>query len=120
VAGYVASKDTLEPSTRQWRVLGSILTDACAARSSAEDARPLPVPELRAAPRAELTGVAATVAENVPEPDMARAVIAWTELFGTISFEVFGRFDKIFDQRADWFDYQARVMATLMGLSPGI
>lgn len=120
VPGYVAPQDTLEPSNRQFLVLGSILTDARAAPSSAEDAPPLPVPALPASLRAELSGIAANVAENVPEPVMARAVIAWTELFGTISFEVFGRFNKIFDQRADWFDYQARVMATFIGLSPGI
>lgn len=91
--------------------------DARAAPSTAEDPAPLPAPELPASLRTELSAIAASVAENVPEPVIARAVIAWTELFGTISFEVFGRFDKIFDQRADWFDYQARVMATFIGLS---
>ena len=116
VPGYTAPDNTLEPSTRQFRVLGAIVADLRLTRTSGEDSPPLPAPELPAALTAELAVVATTVAQSVPEPIMARAVIAWTELFGTISFEVFGRFNKIFDHRAEWFDYQARAMATFIGL----
>jgi hypothetical protein len=47
---------------------------------------------------------------------MARAMIAWKELFGAISFELFGRLNNLIDQRQAWFDHQMRAMAAFVGI----
>jgi AcrR family transcriptional regulator len=114
VPGYAAPQDTIVPSTRPVLVLGAILVDARAAgRLAKEDdiAAPLPAPL-----RAEVLKLGEVVAPEVPAPVMARALVAWTELFGAINFELFGRLNNTIDERDDWYDYQASTMATFIGL----
>jgi AcrR family transcriptional regulator len=112
VPGYAAPQDTVEPSTRPVVVLGAILAEARAQGRLVDDT-PAPLP---AALRTEVQKIAELVAADVSVAVMARALIAWTELFGAISFEVFGRLDNTIDEREAWFDYQARSMAGLVGL----
>jgi AcrR family transcriptional regulator len=112
VPGYAAPEDTIEPSTRPVLVMGAILADAAAAgRLNTDD--PMPVPGELAN---EIDEVAELVSANVPTYTMAKAVIAWTELFGAINFELFGRIDNVIDQRDDWYYFQARAMAAFIGL----
>lgn len=112
VPGYAAPQDTVEPSIRPFLVLGGILTDARAAGLLAdEDASDLP-PALRA----ELRRLAEVVATNVSEAMLARTLIAWTELFGALNFELFGRLNSTINERRSWFDHQIRTMATFLGL----
>jgi AcrR family transcriptional regulator len=114
VPGYAAPQDTIGPSTRPVLVLGKILVDARDAGRLTKDLdldTPLPAPL-----RAEILKVAEIVAPEVPAPVMARALIAWTELFGAINFELFGRLNNTIGERDAWYDYQARTMATLIGL----
>jgi len=47
---------------------------------------------------------------------MARALVAWTALFGAISFELFGRLDGTIDARDEWFERQMRIMAAFVGI----
>jgi AcrR family transcriptional regulator len=113
VPGYAAPTDTVEPSLRPVIVLGAILADAHAAGLlPAEDPAVLP-PALRG----EIAGVTELVAANVSEPVMARALIAWTELFGAINFELFGRYANTIDELAAWYDHQARTMLTFVGIT---
>lgn len=112
VPGYAAPQDTVEPSTRPVLVMGTILADADAAGRLRND-NPMPVP---AALRNEIIDAADLIKAKVPPPLMARALIAWTELFGAINFELFGRIDNVINQRDDWYDYQARAMARFIGL----
>jgi AcrR family transcriptional regulator len=114
VPGYAAPQDTIGPSTRPVLVLGTILVDARDAGRLAKDndaAAPLPAPL-----RAEVLKVAELVGPDVPAPVMARALVAWTELFGAINFELFGRLNNTIDERDAWYDYQSRTMATFIGL----
>jgi AcrR family transcriptional regulator len=113
VPGYAAPQDTVEPSTRPVVVLGAILVDAYAAGRLTTK----PDPPLPAALRDEVAKVAELVAPEIPVAIMAKGLLAWTELFGAINFEIFGRLQNTIDQRADWYDYQTRVMAELIGLS---
>jgi hypothetical protein len=39
-----------------------------------------------------------------------------TELFGALNFELFGQLNNTIDERRDWYDLQARMMADLIGL----
>jgi hypothetical protein len=115
VPGYKAPQDTVEPSVRPVVVLGAILEDAHkAGRLAPAD---LAVPA--AALRPELAQIAAAVAPNVGEAVMARALIAWTELFGAISFELFGRFNNTIVDLETWYEHQAHDMATFLGLRSG-
>lgn len=112
VPGYVAPEDTVAPSTRPVVVLGAILEDAFTAGRLATDELSRPAPALRP----ELAQIARTVAPSVSEPVMARALIAWTELFGAISFELFGRFKNTIMDLETWYEHQVWDMATFLGL----
>ncbi|HEY0453562.1 TetR/AcrR family transcriptional regulator, partial [Actinophytocola sp.] len=102
VPGYAAPQDTVEPSTRPMLVLGTILAEAHAAGRLAEVNLLRPEPTLRP----ELARLSDTVAPDITEAMMARALIAWTELFGAISFELFGRYNNTITDLDTWFDHQ--------------
>ncbi len=99
VPGYAAPRDTVTPATRVVRVLVQIVVDAYAA-----GARPAVVPRSGAASTTAPGTVAPALVFLVEhglmrEPDLSdealpetvrRTLMAWTALFGTISFELFG------------------------------
>lgn len=49
----------------------------------------------------------------------ARAILAWTSLFGLISFELFGHTNNVVVDHAAFFDDAADRLATVAGLPPG-
>jgi AcrR family transcriptional regulator len=126
VPGYRAPQETVAPAARVPAVIGRILQDACAAR------RPEASPPLRAAqdepsPRsaglppvlaAQAVIVADAIAPDVPEPLILRALIAWTQLFGMISFELFGQLVGSVDPSDQFFGYAVEQMATFIPLEP--
>jgi AcrR family transcriptional regulator len=112
VPGYAAPQDTVDPASRPVLVLGGIIADANAAGAFAPDDE-APVPP---ALRLEIKRIADLVADGVSEAVAARALIAWTEIFGAISFEMFGRLNNTIDERSAWFDHQARAMAAFIGI----
>jgi AcrR family transcriptional regulator len=114
VPGYAAPQDTVDPAARPTVVLGKILADGTAAGlPEPADDPPLPEP-LRAEVKriADLVGAGSAVDVAV----VSRGLIAWTGLFGAISFELFGRLNNTIDERDAWFDHQVRVMAAFIGL----
>ncbi|HEU5475243.1 MAG TPA: TetR/AcrR family transcriptional regulator [Actinophytocola sp.] len=113
VPGYAAPEDTVPPATRPVLVLGAILADAKAAGRLVEADPDTPVPD---ALRAEIAGIADLIGAGVDVPTMARGLVAWTQIFGAINFELFGRIDNTIDARDDWFAYQVRAMAEFIGL----
>ena len=52
----------------------------------------------------------------VPPDALVRAVIAWTQLFGMISFELFGQFVGSFEPADALFAYAAVQSAAFVGL----
>jgi AcrR family transcriptional regulator len=113
VPGYAAPRDTVGPATRPVLVMGAILNDARAAGRLKDDA---PVAHLPGKLRGEVRRVAELVAAGVSEQVMARALIAWTEVFGAISFDLFGRLNNVIEERDAWFDHQVRAMAAFIGI----
>ncbi|MGH3880742.1 MAG: TetR/AcrR family transcriptional regulator [Actinophytocola sp.] len=113
VPGYAAPQDTVEPSIRPVIVLGAILEDAHAAGRLAPANLLPPEPILRP----ELAQIREVVAPHVSEAVMARGLIAWTELFGAVNFELFGRFQNTITDLEAWFDHQARAMGAYLGLA---
>jgi AcrR family transcriptional regulator len=110
VPGYAAPADTVGPATRPVLVLGRILADA---RPPATG-RSLPPGLAR-----EVRQISAVVADGVDERIMARGLIAWTELFGALSFELFGRLNNTIDERDAWFEYQMAAMVDWLGVTTG-
>ena len=66
-----------------------------------------PCPAILAAQAAIVAGA---IAPGVPEPLIVRVLIAWTQLFGMISFELFGQFVGSADPADDFFGYAIEQM----------
>jgi AcrR family transcriptional regulator len=124
VPGYRAPSETIEPASRVPLALIAVLRDAVAAGE---------VVDTPAAPGASAGPVALTgpVAEQaaalasamslpagpaVPLDLLVRAVIAWTQLFGMVSFELFGQFVGSFEPADALFEHAIAQMASFVGL----
>jgi hypothetical protein len=64
----------------------------------------------------DLTAVIEQTAPGVPAPLFARGMTTWIQLFGVVSFEVFGQLNNVIEHRAEFFEYQMRSVARLLGL----
>jgi AcrR family transcriptional regulator len=114
VPGYQAPQDTVAPAARVAFVIGSILAEAWAgdaARMNRSEPRPVP-PML--AEQADL--VADAIAPGLPAAVISRALVAWTQLFGMISFELFDQFKGTVDPADEFFAYTVELMADFVGL----
>jgi hypothetical protein len=58
------------------------------------------------------------VLPGVPLPAVAQGLLVWTQLFGQISFELFGRFEGIVEQPELLFEHAVATMARQLGLHP--
>jgi AcrR family transcriptional regulator len=128
VPGYRAPRETVGPAGRVATVIGGLLADGWSARAAALDGsggkaaaavvgQPPragePLPEGLAAQAAV---VAAAIAPGTPAPVIARGLIAWTQLFGMTSFELFGQLVGSADPADAFFSYAVDAMADFVGL----
>ena len=58
----------------------------------------------------------AVASASVPADMLVRATIAWTQLFGMISFELFGQFVGSFEPADAFFDHAVAQLAAFVGL----
>jgi AcrR family transcriptional regulator len=117
VPGYQAPPETVPAALRVGAVIGQIL-----AAAHAGDAAPGSVPGDEALPgllEMQAGIVSAAIAPGLAAPVMARALVAWTQLFGMLSFELFGQFVGSADPADDFFSYAIDRMADLVGLPAG-
>ena len=56
------------------------------------------------------------VGSSLPEHQLARAVLAWTQLIGSISFELFGHLKGAIVDYQAYFDYQMARIGHGLGL----
>jgi AcrR family transcriptional regulator len=141
VPGYQAPMDTIEPSNRPYALFAGILADTMAAAMAAGEggthgahgddskhgdpalAEKLSLELAQASAYLDI-GPPAQPADVAPDPHgpppvmVARAFLVFAQLFGAVSFEIFGRLNNVIDERRDWFDWQLRSMAAYLGLSP--
>ena len=113
VPGYAAPQDTIEPATRPVLVAMAILRDGIerAAIDPPDDRLPAPV-------RADCERVSAEPGfRGVPPTLLARAFTVWAELFGTISFELFGRLTNAVTDYDAYFEHQLRVQLRYLGIA---
>ena len=116
VPGYQAPEATIGPASRVPLAFARLLADADVAGAP----RTGDGPALGDTLAAQATVLATTLAESgavgVPPDALVRAIIAWTQLFGMISFELFGQFVGSFDPADAAFDYAVAQLATFVGL----
>ena len=121
VPGYAAPSDTTVAATRVPEVLLGILTDGCA--SGVLPAKPVVPLAARADARtsaqlrSELAIARDAIAPGLPDYLFQAAMTSWVQLFGIVSFELFGQFNNVIGARAEFFTGQLELMADLMGLS---
>ena len=104
VPGYRAPRDTVAPAARVPLVLGRIVRDSCGLQG-APAAAGEPASAIPALLASQAAIVAGAIAPGVPEAVIVRVLIAWTQLFGMISFELFGQFAGSTDPADEFFDY---------------
>jgi len=121
VPGYAAPRDTVDPATRVIRVLLAVVAHAHAA-----GAVPRPAPTTSDAAAPDTAAVVAPALEYVaargilqdaPPEVMVRTLMAWTTLFGTVSFEIFGHLVGSVADPGRWFDAVALRLAADLGLA---
>ncbi|MEV6218165.1 TetR/AcrR family transcriptional regulator [Nocardia sp. NPDC051833] len=111
VPGYSAPADTVTPASAVVLLLVRIVVDA--------DLGPGPVSTPMTEPlRADLRRLIDEQPGDLDENRLALIFAGWTQLFGLVGFEVFGRLDQTVTAVSDYFDHQAALMADLVGL-PG-
>ncbi|MEU4659835.1 TetR/AcrR family transcriptional regulator [Streptomyces sp. NPDC023723] len=113
VPGYTAPQDTVRAAARVGYVLIGILRDAHRALGLTRPAPP--AAELR--PEAER--MAADLAPDLPPGTVTALVAAWAQLFGLVSFEVFGQFKGVVEERPEFFRHAAARLADGVGLMAG-
>jgi hypothetical protein len=112
VPGYRAPEQTIGPAARAATVFGAIIGDAHRAGAQAP-ARTVPVPGSFAGDAARLRD---TLLAGAPDDIAARALVAWSGLFGLVGFELFGQFENVVTDRAAFFDYAVACLGRLTGL----
>ena len=113
IPGYRAPQETTAQAQRPVRVAMGILADGLHRGVVSVPADRLPH-NVRADLDALLAGPAFA---GVPTVVLARAMSVWAQLFGTISFELFGRFGDAITDPELYFDHQLRVMARYLGIT---
>ncbi len=115
VPGYAAPTDTIAAAARTPIVLVQILADGVkSGKLAAAGYRPsVPV---AASVHADLSRARDAIAVEVPEELLLIGMTGWIQMFGVVSFELFGQFNNVIDARAEFFDQQMALMADLMDL----
>ena len=114
VPGYTAPQDTVPAATRVGAVLGRILGDAAQAGllpagSGDRDRDPTLISDDAAA---VLGGDHPAIDDTV----RVRGLMAWSSLYGTLSFELFGHFVGSVEDGDRYFDRAMTELAALIGL----
>ncbi|MCV2490365.1 TetR/AcrR family transcriptional regulator [Geodermatophilus sp. YIM 151500] len=112
VPGYAAPRETVPAAARVGVVLGGILGDAARAGT-------LPPAAGQALPGVVSAEAAAVLGGDHPDLDDAvrvRALLAWSALYGTVSFELFGHFVGSVQDADAFFDRAMGDLAGLLGL----
>jgi AcrR family transcriptional regulator len=113
IPGYAAPARTIAPASRVPLLLGRLLVDHIAQGGYDAGAHPEPS---RGVQRA-LDPVRDLLPPIVPSDLMVRGLMAWTYLFGAISFEVFGHRHNVIADPGAFFDHEVNEMASMLGLA---
>jgi AcrR family transcriptional regulator len=111
VPGYQAPQDTVTAAARVPLLMVNVLRDA-------QDKGVLTVRDRVLTPvlAEQAATMAAQFGQSLPPAVLVNAIIAWTQLFGMISFELFGQLVGSVDPSDEFFADAAERMADLVGL----
>ncbi|MGW3204724.1 TetR/AcrR family transcriptional regulator [Streptomyces sp. NPDC001135] len=109
VPGYAAPQTTVPAAARVGLVLIGIVRDTHECSGLTD----LP---LSAGLRPEAERMTADLAPDLPPETIAALVAAWAQLFGLVSFEVFGQFTNVVEEREAFFRHAATGLARGVGL----
>jgi AcrR family transcriptional regulator len=109
VPGYAAPRTTVPPAARVGLVFIGIVRDV-------HDDSGLADLPLSAGLRPEAERMAADLAPGLPAETIAALVAAWAQLFGLVSFELFGQFNNVVEDREAFFRHAATRLAYGVGL----
>ncbi|TDU89706.1 TetR family transcriptional regulator [Kribbella voronezhensis] len=112
VAGYKAPQTTIQPASRVPILMIGLL-------AKAQETGALDPPEGAHEPSgvlAEQVATIAALAPGVPAKVLVRAVMAWTQLFGLISFELYGQLVGSMDPADEFFADAVEQLADFVGL----
>ncbi|MGX9885650.1 TetR/AcrR family transcriptional regulator [Streptomyces sp. NPDC002276] len=112
VPGYVAPESTVPPAARVALLLIGISRDAHRAGMLTE-------PQLPADLHPEAERMVADFAGDLPPAVAVALVAAWAELYGLVSFELFGQFRRVVEDREPFFRHSVRRLALGVGLADG-
>lgn len=104
VPGYAAPDDTVDPALRVTRAAISVVAEAWAAGAI----EPGPPVAMAKAVHRDLAAMRASFGIDAPDEVMGRALLAWTALFGHLSWELFGHLEGGISDYDALFDLQAR------------
>jgi len=116
VPGYRAPQDTVGPASRVTLVMARLIDGAARAGVLDDPPRTPTLPPVGTEVGAAVRTLVDLAFPHVSDETAVRAVAAWTQLFGIISFELFGHFHKVIDEVSPVFDRALLEMGRLVGL----
>ena len=114
IPGYAAPAGTIAPASRVPMLLAELLADLMSTESYQAHVPPEPSVAVREA----VAPVRAMMPTDIPADLMVRGLMAWTYLFGAVSFEVFGHRHNVIANDDAFFDHEIHRMAVMVGLVP--
>jgi AcrR family transcriptional regulator len=117
VPGYHAPEETNPPATRVPLTLVAVIHDAAVAGKLRKPFVPELLPRLSKNAAAEAARLQAIGLQDVPEDAIVRSLAAWTQLFGAVNFEVFGRFTDLVEDVDALFEQSVREMGAFVGIA---
>ncbi|MFP5346620.1 MAG: TetR/AcrR family transcriptional regulator [Actinomycetes bacterium] len=119
VPGYAAPVATVEPATRVSVVFLAIVAEASAAgRLDAPGLSPSGRRGISRELLAQLKAVSDELAPGIPPDVLGRVLMAWTQLFGMVSFELFGHLVGSVEPAGPFFEFAVEQLADFIGLPP--
>lgn len=109
VPGYTAPDTTVPAASRVALLLAGIVRDAYRGKGVART----PLPEELTT---EARRMAADLAPDLPPETVAALVAGWAQLYGLIGFEVFGQFNRVVEDREEFFRHAADRIGHGVGL----
>jgi AcrR family transcriptional regulator len=116
VPGYRAPEETSPPASRVALALVAIIREAAASGRLRMPLLAEMSPAMSTSATVEAARLGAIGFNGVPDDAIIRSLTAWTQLFGVVSFEVFGRIADIVEDIDAVFDQSVRDMRVYVGI----
>jgi AcrR family transcriptional regulator len=114
VPGYEAPQDTIGPASRATLALVGIVADAQrAGLLTTPGAIPTALP---AALHQDFIAIRDAAGSDLPDDVIVAMIAAWTQLFGMVSFELFGQTRNVIHEHAALFDATLATAVAMIGL----